>query len=127
MRLLIVTQKVDATDPNLGFFIRWVEKLSEKGEVAVIANEVGVSAAVDLPPSVSVYSLGKERGASRVSRFFRYQLLLWKHLWRADGVFFHMCPEYVLGAHFLPYIFRKKTLLWYVHREVNWRLRLAEK
>jgi len=46
---------------------------------------------------------------------------------RVDGVFFHMCPEYVLGAHLLPKIFRKKTLLWYTHKSFNWKLKLAEK
>jgi len=46
---------------------------------------------------------------------------------RVNGVFFHMCPEYVLGAHLLPKIFRKKTLLWYTHKSVNWKLKLAEK
>ena len=41
--------------------------------------------------------------------------------------FFHMCPEYVLGAHLLPKIFGKKTSLWYTHKSVNWKLKLAEK
>lgn len=123
MRLLIVTQKVDATDANLGFFVRWIEKLAEYAEITVIANEVGRHA---LPSAqVRVLSLGKERGASRFGRFFRYQKLLWCRLPQTDGVFFHMCPEYVLGAHFLPRLFDKKTSLWYVHKEVSWRLRLA--
>ena len=46
---------------------------------------------------------------------------------KINGVFFHMCPEYVIGAGLWPKIFRKKSLLWYAHKSVNWKLRLAEK
>jgi len=60
-------------------------------------------------------------------KIFKYQWFLLKLLPRVNGVFFHMCPEYVLGAHLLPKIFRKKTLLWYTHKSVNWKLKLAEK
>jgi len=38
-----------------------------------------------------------------------------------------MCPEYVLGAGLLPKFFGKKTLLWYAHKAVSWKLRFAEK
>ncbi|MDO8619897.1 MAG: glycosyltransferase family 4 protein [bacterium] len=122
MKLLIVTQKVDATDRNLGFFIGWMRKFSEHAEIVVIANEVGVH---DSFPRVEVLSLGKEHGASRLARFFRYQRLLFRILPTVDGVFFHMCPEYVLGAHLLPALYGKKSLLWYVHKEVSVRLRFA--
>lgn len=125
MRLLIITQTVDAADSNLGFFVRWIEEFAKCAEVIVVANTVHADTVRKLPKGISVYSLGKETGASRIVRFLRYQQLLWQLLPRADGVFFHMCPEYVLGAHFLPLLFRKKTLLWYVHKEVSWRLRLA--
>ncbi len=105
MRLLIITQRVDATDPTLGFFVRWIEEFAKHAEVTVISWRTGL----------------------RLTRFFRYQYLLLKYLPKTDGVFFHMCPEYVLAAHFLPTLFRVKTALWYVHGKVSWRLRLAEK
>ncbi len=122
MKLLIVTQKVDATDRNLGFFIRWIKKFSEHAEVTVIANEVG---SYDFPENVRVLSLGKEKGTSRLIRLFRYRILLWETLSKVDGVFFHMCPEYVLAAKLLPRLFRKKSILWYTHKEVSLRLRVA--
>lgn len=124
MRLLIVTQKVDVDDSNLGFFVRWILKLSERAEVTVIATAVGVH---ELPARVRVLSLRKERGASRLSRLCQYRKLLREHLPHADGVFFHMCPEYVLAACGVPKKTGAKTLLWYVHKEVSLRLRLAEK
>ena len=38
-----------------------------------------------------------------------------------------MCPEYVLAAAPTNRIFRKKSVLWYTHREVSLKLRLAAK
>jgi len=124
MKLLIITQKVDINDDNLGSFHSWLEKLAEKADIFVIGNYVGK---YDLPENVKVFSLGKEIGVGRLVKIFKYQWFLLKLLPRVNGVFFHMCPEYVLGAHLLPKIFRKKTLLWYTHKSVNWKLKLAEK
>lgn len=122
MKLLIVTQKIDANDRNLGFFVQWIKKFAEYADVVVIANEVGPH---DLGDTVQVFSLGKEKGASRFARFVRYQELLVRLLPDVEGVFFHMCPEYVLGAHLFPVLAGKKSILWYVHQEVSLRLRLA--
>lgn len=127
MRLLVITQKMDAADRNLGFFVRWIEQLSERAEITVIANEVHAATTLGLPQNVHVCSLGKERGASRGTRFLRYQRLLLQNLPQVNGVFFHMCPEYVLAAHILPHWFGKKTLLWYVHKQKSFRLWLAAK
>lgn len=124
MKLLIITQKVDKDDSNLGFFHDWLDKMAGLSDVFIIANEVGE---YNLPENAKVYSLGKERKISRIIKFIRYQLLLLKLLPKSDGIFFHMCPEYVLAAGFLPKIFRKKSLIWYTHKSVNWKLRLAEK
>lgn len=125
MRLLIVTQEIDAADSNLGFFVRWIEKLVEHAGVVVIANETNADTVSVLSASISAHSLGKESDASRLSRLIRYQRLLIQNLSRVDGVFFHMCPEYVIGAHFLPWWFGVRTALWYVCKAVSWRLRLA--
>src|SRR3989344_4729294 len=124
MKLLIITQKVDINVDNLGSFHGWLKKLAQKADIFVIANYVGK---YDLPSNVKIFSLGKEIGVGRLVKIFKYQWFLLKLLPKVDGVFFHMCPEYVLGAHLLPKIFRKKTLLWYTHKSVNWKLRLAEK
>ncbi|OHA35933.1 MAG: hypothetical protein A3B27_01795 [Candidatus Taylorbacteria bacterium RIFCSPLOWO2_01_FULL_50_130] len=124
MNILIVTQKVDVTDNNLGFFHSWLAAFAEHADVVVIANEVG---AHELPGNVKVLSLGKEAGKSRIQRLMRYWKLLREHFPSANGVFFHMCPEYVIAAHFLLKKFGKKSAFWYVHRAVSMRLRLAEK
>ncbi|MDO8564830.1 MAG: glycosyltransferase, partial [bacterium] len=124
MRLIIVTQTVDSNDRNLGFFASWIEAFAKHTDVVVIANEVG---AYQLPENVEVISLGKEKGASRFARIRRYRKLLRELLPQSDGVFFHMCPEYVLAAYPLVQKFRKKSALWYVHKQVSLKLRLAEK
>ena len=124
MKLLIVTQKVDATYSNLGFFVSWIKKFAEQAEVVVIANEVGWHEKME---HVHVVSLGKEERVSRITRFLRYQRFLLRTLPEVDGVFFHMCPEYVLAAHFLPRLYGKKSVLWYTHKKVSTRLCIASR
>lgn len=125
MRLLIITQKVDADDPILGFFHRWIEEFAKQCErVLVLCLEQGN---FHLPQNVSVASLGKERQRSKpqyVARFYRY---IFAHRREYDCVFVHMNPEYVLLGSFLWRIWRKRIGLWYVHRQVNMKLRIAEK
>ena len=125
MRLLIITQKVDVNDDVLGFFHHWLEKFSEKlDKVYTICLWQGE---YDLPQNVSVYSLGKERRVSKVGQFFRLQKYLIQILPKVDGIFVHMCPIYAIASFPLAKIFRKKMILWFLHRSVNWKLKLAEK
>ncbi len=112
-KLLFITQKIDKDDDVLGVYHRWVEKLSEKvGEIKVICLYRGE---VDLPLNVSVYSLGKEFGRSRLKYVFRF----YKHIFglrkEYDVVFVHMNPVYIaLGGCFWK-SWGKKILLWYNH------------
>ena len=63
MKLLILTQKVDANDDVLGFFVRWMDEFKKKvDKLSVICLEKGNGENENIP----VYSLGKEKGASRV-------------------------------------------------------------
>ena len=41
MKLLVVTQKIDANDDDLGFFIDWLTKLAQHADLLVVANYVG--------------------------------------------------------------------------------------
>ncbi len=125
MRLLVVTQVIDANHPVLGFFCRWVEEFVKHAEqVTVITGFVGKC---NFPSNVSVYSLGKEEGAGRPKRIYRFCKLFFHHYAKSDAVFFHMIPESVAAA--LPFlIFSWKTTgLWYVHKSVTWKLKLAER
>lgn len=119
-----MTQTVDMNDSNLGSFHDWLKKMANHIDVDVVANYVGK---YELPDNVSVFSLGKEKEACKLTKILRYQLLLLRLMPGSKGVFFHMCPEYVIGAGLCVKIFRKKSLLWYAHKSTNWKLKLAEK
>jgi glycosyltransferase involved in cell wall biosynthesis len=117
MKLLIMTQKVDRDDPILGFFHGWIIELSKKFEkVSVICLEKGK---FELPPNVTVYSLGKESGRSKIKyikNFFNLILGLHKEY---DSVFVHMNQEYVLLGGVFWKIMRKKVFMWRNHSKGN--------
>lgn len=125
MNLLIVTQKADTLDSDLGFFHRWIEEFAKKADrVWVIAGLVGD---IKLPYNVEIFSLGKETGGNKFFRVLRIWRLYSKYYTQADAVFFHMIPEFVLAA--APWIIlrKTKTALWYTHKKITFKLRIAEK
>lgn len=134
MNLLIVTQKVDKEDENLGFFHRWIEEFARhSNRVLVIAGSVGRHS---LPGNVEIYSLGKENGErlgrapvalGRAFRVWKFWELFSHHYARADAVFFHMAPEFVLAASPFLISLHRSSALWYTHKSVTRVLKLAEK
>ena len=88
MRLLIVTQAVDRNDPVLGFFHRWIEEISQHVQtVHVVCLKEGPHS---LPSNVTVHSLGKESGRSRLKYVTRFYSYIWKFRGEYDAVFVHM-------------------------------------
>lgn len=132
MKFLIITQSVDRNNPILGFFHRWVEEFSKHFEsVVVICLEKGD---YDLPSNIKVLSLGKEK--SKIENWYlkifqkiKYTLTFWKYIWNErknyDAVFVHMNPIYVILGGLFWRIFNKKIGLWYVHKTVDFKLRVA--
>lgn len=138
MRLLIVTQAVDTSDPILGFFHRWIEEFAKRAErVHVICLREG---AHSLPGNVTVHSLGKESAQRErhwigtmiyhsvfrhlvfIVRFYRYA---WSLRSEYDAVFVHMNPEYVVLGGLLWRALGKRIGLWYAHKSVDAKLRFA--
>src|SRR3989344_8155720 len=123
MKLLVLTQSVDAKDPVLGFFHRSLLELAGRvEEIIVIALYVGKHS---LPENVRVYSLGKECGTSRMTRvlrLLRYIVVLRKEY---DAVFVHMNEEYVLFGGWLWRMWGKKIYLWRNHYAGSFRTTLA--
>lgn len=122
-RPLVICQAVDADATALGFFVGWLAELSRQVErLAVIGQSVGRH---DLPSDVVVGSMGKEQGISKIRQLSNLWSFLRRELPAADAIFVHMSPEYALVAWPLAAFFRKPIVLWYAHRSVTWRLRLA--
>lgn len=123
MRLLICTQAIDTKDPTLGFFHRWVQEFAKHCEhVVVLAQRVG---AHSLPNNVTVLSLGKEEKLSRPAQLLRFFRYMWRNKDRHDAVLVHMSPEYVLAGGVWWRLWGKKIMLWYTHKDVSVRLRVA--
>lgn len=123
MRLLIVTQVVDTKDPVLGFFVRWIEEFAKHVErIEVICLKEGEHS---FPVNVRVHSLGKERGVSRFTYIFNFYRYIWRSQHDYDAVFVHMNPEYVILGGLLWRLWGKRIALWYTHKSVNIKLRLA--
>ncbi|HOG37379.1 MAG TPA: glycosyltransferase family 4 protein [Candidatus Paceibacterota bacterium] len=124
MKLLVITQKVDKNDPILGFFHRWLEEFTKHVEqMTVICLEKGEHRL----PGVKVLSLGKEEGRSRLKYVWRFYKYLWQERKNYEAVFVHMNPVYIILAGFWWKISRKSIYLWYTHRQVDLKLRIAEK
>ncbi|MBI4120925.1 MAG: glycosyltransferase family 4 protein [Parcubacteria group bacterium] len=125
MNLLIITQKVDSQDETLGFFYHWLLEFAKQSKkLTVICLEEG---AHDLPKNVRVFSLGKEKKRSRILYLWRFFRIIWKERHQYEKVFVHMNPEYVVLGGDLWRLLRRRIGLWYVHRNVDLKLRIAEK
>ena len=123
--LLIITQKVDEDDDLLGSFIDWLNEFAKNfAKIYIITLAVGK---YNLPENVRVYSLGKEFSSGRLSRFLKFYFYVFKFMPRVDGVFAHMSPIFAIAAWPAAFIFRKKIILWYLHRSLTFKLKLAEK
>ncbi len=120
MRLLITTQALDINDPVLGFFVRWVEEFAKQCEqVTVICLRKGE---YTLPPNVRVFALG---GQGKLPRAYKLLKGAYKFRHNYDAVFVHMNPEYLVVAGFLWRILGKRAVLWYMHKSVDLKLRVA--
>ncbi len=118
MKLLIVTQTVDQNDSYLGFFVRWIEEFAKHCEsVDVICLRMGVH---NLPQNVRIHVLHSSNKLGRSLELLRLSATL-----SYDTVFVHMNPEYVVAAGLLWRFLHKRIALWYTHKSVNMKLRIA--
>ena len=123
MRLVFVTQTVDADDPILGATVPKLRALAARcEEVVVVSDRVG---AHDLPANCRLLTFG---APTRLRRGLRYLALLARLLLRRrrpDAILGHMCPIYVVLAAPLAKLLRVPLVLWYTHPHASRTLRLA--
>src|SRR3989344_9634434 len=123
MRLLILTQKIDENDDVLGFMHGWVKEFARQAErVTVICLYKGE---YHLPENVQVFSLGKERGESRLKYIWNFYKYISREQKNYDAVFVHMNQEYVLLGGLVWKILGKKIIMWRNHGAGNFLTRLA--
>lgn len=123
MRLLVITQVVDLDHTVLGFMHRWLEEFSQHCDhLSVICLQAG---RFQLPPNVTLTSLGKERGGSRIRYIIRFYRLLWRLRGSYDAVFVHMNQEYVLLAGCWWRLRGVPVVLWRNHPMGSWLTRVA--
>jgi glycosyltransferase involved in cell wall biosynthesis len=123
--LLILTQKVDSHDQLLGFFIPWLRRFARHfGTVTVLCLEEGEH---DLPDSVRVFGLGKDRRQSKLRQLWNFYRLTYSLRPDYDAVLVHMNPIWAVVGTWWWHLFGKPVSLWYTHKAVTWKLRLAER
>jgi glycosyltransferase involved in cell wall biosynthesis len=132
MRLLFMTQNVDAGDAVLGFLPSWLRELASRVErLVVVTFQSGVPPA--LPANCVVRSLGRESGARGLKLLFNFRREVRRAV-REDGcdtVLAHMVPKYAVLARRLALPREVPVYLWYTHAGVNrwllWSEPLVEK
>jgi glycosyltransferase involved in cell wall biosynthesis len=127
MNVLMITQKVDLDDDILGFTHTWVNKLAEWVErLYVLALAVGRHSLRD---NVELFSMGKERGNSRLERLVNFNRVVARFVLskKVDVVFIHMCPVYAIMAAPWTKLRHVPMVLWYTHKSVNRTLKLAHR
>lgn len=122
-RLVIITQHVDEHAGLMSFFVSWIAELARRFDrIDVITLEQG---RYHLPEHVHVHSLGKEHGSLKILRWIYALWLLGRYVPGSTGVFAHMSPIFAIIAWPFAVISRSKLVLWYLHRSVTLKLRLA--
>jgi len=125
MKILIITQKYDINDSNLGVFIDWWNKLAEKVEkVYILALE---KRSEPTRFNMEVLTMGKEEGIGSLRKIFGFYSGLFKTIGKSDAILVHMIPKYVILAAPIAFIFRKPIYLWYTGVSADWQLKLAVK
>lgn len=123
MRLLIITQKYDVNDSNLGVFIDWWNKLAGKmKKVYILALEKRSQPTMS---NMEVISMGKEKGVGFFRKIFGFYAGLFKTIGQTDAILVHMIPKYVILAAPIALIYKKPIYLWYTGVSNHWQLKLA--
>jgi glycosyltransferase involved in cell wall biosynthesis len=124
MKLLLITQAIDRKDTYLSFFYEWMIEFAREAEhihvICLKKGDVGV-----VPTNVTIHSLGKEEGVSRLTYVMRLFLFVWKLRAEYTHVFVHMNQEYVLLCGWLWRLLGKKITMWRNHQDGSFLTNIA--
>ncbi|OGL77182.1 hypothetical protein A3J43_00150 [Candidatus Uhrbacteria bacterium RIFCSPHIGHO2_12_FULL_54_23] len=133
MNLLFITRRIESVHPLAGFAASWVKEFAQQlsadgGRLDVITWQEG--SAEGLSENVKVYAshgmreIGRIRH-TRLIRLIRFIGLMVRLVPKSDVVFAHQHPIYAIIAAPFAKFFRKRLYLWYVHKHVDLKLRIA--
>ncbi|MCC7106550.1 MAG: glycosyltransferase family 4 protein [Chloroflexi bacterium] len=125
MRVLAITPMVDPADDLFGFVHTWMSRLAVRVERLHVLQLWDRSSA--LPSNTTVYTMGKDGGASRPEQLARFarvvgSLCLGRQV---DAVLTHMGPIFAVCAAPFARAAGVPLVLWYAHGAVSPTLRLA--
>ena len=119
----MITRKVDRNEHLAGFIYNWVKKIGEQVEkLKVISWQQGDSSG--LPPNIKVYALKTKE--NKLIKIAKFKMLVWRNIKGVDGVFCHQMPIYTILAAPFAKLYGKKIVSWYMHRQVDLKMRLME-
>lgn len=119
-KILFITPKIDETHDDLAFAALWAKAFSDAGfDVQVICTYRG---ACNL--RFPVYSLGGERGVSRLGQFLNFQKLILTLDY--DRVFVHMTPRWLAAGTWWWLLRGIPAYLWFTHYTRTLALRIGE-
>jgi len=125
MRVLVLNMAMQRG--RRAFIVDWVAELA--GQVEHVDVFTMTTTDEPVPANVRVWSLGKERGHSTLRRVAVFYQRLRRVLDgdRIDVCFVHMVPIFaIMAAPFLR-VRRVPMVMWYAHRSLTWKLRLAHR
>ncbi len=102
--LLVITQKIDQDDQLLGFFVDWIREFKKQ------------YSRVDVVPLRDPHK-----------NWLKFVFRIFWEVPRHDVVFVHMAPIFAVIAAPWARLWGKRVGLWYTHKVMTWKLRLAEK
>jgi len=124
MRLVFVTQTLDAEHPVLAQTLDVVRALAARSEELVVLS-ASEGRHAELPPNVRVRLFGAETKLRRGARFTAALREELARRPRPDAVLAHMVPLFLVLAAPLAKPLRVRLLLWYTHWHAGRTLRLA--
>jgi len=124
-KVLMFNLKVNLTDETLEFAINWVKEIAERCEhVDLITLEYSGEFIAN---NVSVFSLGKERGDSKMKQLLNLYQIVFSLLLKNEYsfCFSHMNPLFIAFTGFFIRLKQIEIITWYAHRNASFPLRVG--